>query len=354
MRRSDRRYIVIGAGAVGGSVAGRLAQAGHDVVLVARGNHLDALERSGLRLRVPEGELECELPVVAGPEQLGFLEPRDVLLLAVKSQDVEGALPGWAASRVVGGWTASELLPLVCLQDGVEAPRRALRHFRRVYASCVWLPAVHLEAGTVGAYGAPLSGVLRLGRYPHGTDQLAYDIAADFNAACFEVGVVSDVGRWQYAKLLTSLSDAVEAVSGSLDDPRARSLCARVLREGQAVLAAAGIDPVGEDEQSAARDGKVRVLALDGVPFPGRSSWQSLARRAGSIEVDYLNGEVALLGRQCSRPTPLNELLQQLGNRFARERLAAGSLSVDRLVRLADEAEEIECRRRRRGCEGGP
>src|SRR5919204_4089976 len=56
------RYIVIGAGAIGGTIGGRLAQAGHEVVLVARGRHLDALRASGLELATPEGTFTLDIP----------------------------------------------------------------------------------------------------------------------------------------------------------------------------------------------------------------------------------------------------------------------------------------------------
>ncbi|NUT26811.1 MAG: ketopantoate reductase family protein, partial [Streptomyces sp.] len=72
-------------------------------------------------------------------------------------------------------------------------------------------------------------------------------------------------------------------------------------------------------------------------PRGGGSSWQSLTRGTGTIEADYLNGEIALLGRLHGVPTPLNELLQHLANTFARERREAGSMPVGELVRLTDE-----------------
>jgi 2-dehydropantoate 2-reductase len=79
-------------------------------------------------------------------------------------------------------------------------------------------------------------------------------------------------------------------------------------------------------------------VEIDGTPRGGGSSWQSLNRGTGTIEADYLNGEIALLGRLHGVPTPLNDLLQRLANGFARERRAPGSLPFDELVRLADEA----------------
>ncbi|MDR6977869.1 2-dehydropantoate 2-reductase [Streptomyces sp. 3330] len=331
------RYIIIGAGAIGGTVGGRLAQAGHEVVLVARGAHRAALTEGGLRLRVPQGELTYRLPVVGGPDALGPLRADDVLFLAVKTQDTEAALQVWGPAPVEGGGTAAERLPLVCAQNGVESPRLALRRFRHVYGVCVWLPATHVEPGLVSAAGAPLTGILHLGRYPHGTDDTARGIAADLEQAYFEAPVVPDVSRWQYAKLLSNLGNALEAVSGPVADPEAEALYARVRAEGEAVLHAAGIVWAGTEEQQALRGGKVTLVPLDGAPRGGGSSWQSLSRGAGTIEADHLNGEIVLLGRLHGVPTPLNELLQRLANQFARDRRAPGTLPLPELIRLADD-----------------
>ncbi|NUU24463.1 MAG: ketopantoate reductase family protein, partial [Streptomycetaceae bacterium] len=79
---------------------------------------------------------------------------------------------------------------------------------------------------------------------------------------------------------------------------------------------------------------KVFLAPLHGAPRGGGSSWQSLNRGTGTIEADYLNGEIALLGRLHGVPTPLNDLLQRLANTFARERRAPGSMPVGELVRL--------------------
>jgi 2-dehydropantoate 2-reductase len=334
------RYVIIGAGAVGGSVGGRLAQSGHEVVLVARGAHLAALREHGLRLRVPEGRLTFRLPAVDGPEALGELRADDVLVLAVKTQDAEAALAAWGPAPVAGGGTAAERLPLLCAQNGVEGQRLALRRFRHVYGVCVWLPSTFVEPGVVCAAGTPLTGILHLGRLPHGTDDTAHRIAADLADAHFEAPVVPDVARWQYAKLLGNLANAVEAVSGPLDgDEAALALYHRVRAEGEAVLAAAGIEHASPEEQHRTRGDRITLVPLDGAPRGGGSSWQSLTRGTGTIEADHLNGEIVLLARLHGVPAPLNELLQRLANTFARERRAAGSLPVAELVRMADEAE---------------
>ncbi|MDX6355317.1 MAG: 2-dehydropantoate 2-reductase, partial [Streptomyces sp.] len=88
------RYIIIGAGAVGGTIGGRLYDSGHDVVLVARGAHAEALRTRGLRLELPDRNLELAIPVVAGPDELDP-RPDDVLLFAVKTQDTAAALAAW-------------------------------------------------------------------------------------------------------------------------------------------------------------------------------------------------------------------------------------------------------------------
>ncbi|KUL23986.1 ketopantoate reductase family protein [Streptomyces regalis] len=338
------RYIIIGAGAVGGVIGGRLAGSGHEVVLVARGAHFEALRDHGLRLRVPEGELTHRLPVVDGPAALGELRPDDVLVLAVKTQDSTAALQTWGPVPVAGGGTAAERLPLVCAQNGVESQRLALRLFRRVYGVCVWLPSTYVEPGVVSAAGSPLTGILHLGPVwqipacPHGTDETARLIAADLEKSHFEAPVVADVARWQYAKLLGNLANSLEAVTGPIDSEEAVALFRRVRAEGMAVLDAAGIAYASAEEQQAVRGDKVTLVPLDGARRGGGSSWQSLTRGTGTIEADYLNGEIVLLGRLHGVPTPLNELLQRLANTFARERRAAGSMPLGELVRLADEA----------------
>ncbi|WP_327672223.1 MULTISPECIES: 2-dehydropantoate 2-reductase N-terminal domain-containing protein [unclassified Streptomyces] len=334
------RYIIIGAGAVGGVIGGRLAQAGHgDVVLVARGRQYEALRDKGLRVETPDGSRTHQLPVVDGPEALGALRADDVLILAVKTQDSAAALAAWGPRPVEGGGTAAGRLPLVCAQNGVESERLALRTFQRVYGMCVWLPATFVEPGVVRAPGAPISGMLHLGRYPSGTDGTARAISADLEKGLLEAPVV-DVMRWKYAKLLANLANAIEAVSGVLTSDEALALFRRARAEGEAVLDAAGVAYASQDEEKAARADKIRFEPFDGAPRGGGSSWQSLQRGAGSIEADYLNGEIALLGRLHGVPTPVNDVLQELANEAAREGRSAGETSVADLVAAVDARRE--------------
>jgi 2-dehydropantoate 2-reductase len=331
------RYVIIGAGAVGGTIGARLAQSGNDVLLVARGAHLAALRSDGLRLVTAEGTATQTLPTVAGPAEAGDLRPDDVLILTVKSQGTIAALTDWAAAPVAGGGRAGDVLPVVCAQNGVENERVAQRLFRSVYGLCVWLPATHVEPGVVISHTAPLSGILSVGRYPDGVDAVVAQIGADLSRSAFDAPVVADVMRWKYGKLLKNLNNAVDAVLDK-QDAGAPELAAEISRsaqdEGEAVLAAAGIAYNTDEERRTLQGDRMVFQPIEGAARGGGSTWQSLARGTDSVEADYLNGEIALLGRLHGVPTPVNDLLQRLVAEFARERRGPGGLSPARLREL--------------------
>jgi 2-dehydropantoate 2-reductase len=141
--------------------------------------------------------------------------------------------------------------------------------------------------------------------------------------------------RWKYRKLLSNLGNAVEALCGAA--ARGSGLAQRARREGMACLQAAGISPIGDDEEDAARlEREVYPRTIGGVERRGGSSWQSLERRLGTIETDYLNGEIVRLGREHGVPTPVNALLQYLSQRVAIERRPPGSVNPDKILIALD------------------
>jgi 2-dehydropantoate 2-reductase len=317
------RFVVFGAGAIGGVIGARLRQSGRDVVLVARGAQLDAIRRAGLRIQDPDADTTLRIDAVAHPARADIGRD-DVVILAVKSQQTAAALEilRSAAPRDVA---------VACAQNGVANEPMALRLFPNVYGIAVLCPAAYLEPGVVQAYAAPTTGILDVGRYPEGGDQLAADLCLAFRAAGFDAEVRPDIVRWKYGKLLDNLGNAVEAICG----PAARRgrIGALAREEGVACLRAAGI---AYAERDRARSDAIRPRDVAGRPRPGGSTWQSLARGAGSVETDYLNGEVVLLGRRHGVATPVNELLQRLANELARGGRSPGSLSEqDFLARLA-------------------
>jgi 2-dehydropantoate 2-reductase len=142
--------------------------------------------------------------------------------------------------------------------------------------------------------------------------------------------------RWKYRKLVLNLGNAIEAVTG--ERGRAGPLAERLAAEGEAVLAAAGIDVASADEDTARRGDLLRMRPIDGRRRQGGSSWQSLARGLGTIESDYLNGEIVLLGRVHGVPTPANDLLQRLARRLAAEGRPPGALTADEVLAQLDAA----------------
>jgi 2-dehydropantoate 2-reductase len=311
----SRRFVVYGAGAIGGTIGGRLFQHGHDVVLLARGAHGEALRDRGLTLRTADDEVT--LPV---PTELGGVDPdRDVVILAMKTQDTAAALDELAAS-------APATTPIVCAQNGVENERLALRRFANVHGMCVMLPATHLEPGVVEVSSTPVAGILDIGRYPTGVDETTEAVAAALDGSGFSSQAVPDVMRRKYAKLLMNLGNALEAACGS--GARRSPLFARARAEAMACFAAAGIDCASEDEDRARRGDLLQMKPIGGKPRGGGSTWQSLARGTGRVEADHLNGEIVLLGRLHGIPTPVNERLRQLANELARSGAAPGSVDV--------------------------
>jgi 2-dehydropantoate 2-reductase len=316
------RFVVYGAGAVGGVIGGRLYEAGQDVTLIARGDHLRALQRDGLTLASPDATAHLAVPVVAGPGEANLGED-DVVVLAMKSQHTAAAVAELAL-------VAPPDVAVVCAQNGVENERVALRSFPNVYAMAVVMPATHLEPGVVEASSTPVTGVLDLGRYPSGVDQRAVDIAAALSHATFSAIARPDIMRWKYRKLIMNLGNAVEAVAGAAG--RGSALPGMLAAEAEAVLHAAGIDPVPAEVEAERRGDLVRLRPVDGRRREGGSSWQSLARGLGTVESDYLNGEIALLGRLHGVPTPANDLLQRLATGLAAAGRPPGSLTVDEVL----------------------
>jgi 2-dehydropantoate 2-reductase len=311
------RFVVYGAGAVGGVIGARLHQHGNEVVLIARGEHLRAIARSGLRIQSPQDDLTLRIPAVEHPSEVGLVDG-DVVILAVKSQDTGDAL---AALRTA----APDGIPVACAQNGVENERAALRLFEDVYGVHVMLPAAHLEPGIVQASSAPTTGMLDVGRYPTGTDETASRLSAAFNRSTFDSRSLADVMGWKYRKLIMNLGNAVEALIPP--GPELDEIADRAEQEGEACLRAAGIGFASREEDHARRGDLLQVGPIDGRDRGGGSSWQSLARRSGTIEADYLNGEIVMLGRLHGFPTPVNEALQRLASLWAAGQRPPGTMS---------------------------
>jgi 2-dehydropantoate 2-reductase len=193
-------------------------------------------------------------------------------------------------------------------------------------------PTSHIDPGVVIAQSAPVSGLLDLGCYPDGLDQRGEQISAALNASTFHSVARPDVMRWKYTKLLMNLANSVEAAV--TPDPKVKELVKLARAEGEACLTAAGIDFASSAEDKERRGDRMHVQPVNGEFRGGGSSWQSLARGTRSIEADYLNGEIALLGRVHGVPTPANALMQRVANEQARIGAPPQSVPVEQILAL--------------------
>lgn len=324
------RFVIYGAGAIGGTIGARLHLAGEEVVLIARGAHLDAIRERGLRFRTPGGEHLLRIPAAERPADVDW-RPGDVVLLCMKTQDTAAALADLERR-------AGPDIPVVCAQNGVENERLAARRFRRVYGMLVALPATHLEPGVVTASGAPLSGCLHAGRFPAGVDDTIRAVCRALDGAGFRSDAVPDVMALKYRKLLLNLGNGVDVLLGGSSWGAGGAVgrfLDRLRAEGEAAFRAAGISAVSPDEYRERVTAHYRSVPVAGEQRSGSSTLQSVLRGHTVTEVDYLNGEIVMLGMLHGVPTPANRIVRELAARVAAEGRGPGHLTIDELERLA-------------------
>ncbi|GAA1594907.1 rhodanese-like domain-containing protein [Actinoplanes couchii] len=319
------RYVVIGGGAVGATLAAELHRAGIDTVLVARGAQLDTLKTEGLLYVRPDGEHRVRPPVAGGPAEIALTDG-DVLILATKTTDSAAAVADWAwrpVKRADGSTgVAATDLPLVTLQNGMETERIALRSFATVIGAVIWVPATFVTPGQVVNHGSPVPAILWLGRYPHGRHPVAAAVAADLHRAGFIAHQVDEITAHKAGKLLGNMINSLDALyrPSPLRDAAYRALRA----EAKAVYAAAGIVPIVPETTS------FQPVEIPGYERAGNSTRQSLARSAVP-ESDYLDGEIVLLARLHGVPAPLSEAIVSRVHRAVTESTPAASLTDDDL-----------------------
>ncbi len=294
------RIIIYGVGAIGGVIAARLALSGQQVIGIARGSQLEAIKTSGLRLRTQHSVETACFPALGDPAEIEF-HPNDAIVLAMKSQDTSPALDRLQAAGVTSQ-------AIFCFQNGVVNERMALRRFKNVYGVTVMMPAVYTSPGEVAAFGAPKYGLFDIGCFPSGADDRATTLAEMLNDAGFAAAVKGAVMASKYRKLLSNLGNIVDACFGSNKTQRNWREEARA--EGEAALRAAGV--VWEAVEDQRRKTLMQEVPVPGVDRIGSSSTQSLVRNSGSIETDYLNGEIVLMGRLHGVPVPINTAFCQM------------------------------------------
>ena len=294
----------------------------------------------GLTYVRPDGERRLELDVYGSPEELKLTD-NDILVLATKTQDAADALQVWAQQPVTLGdgniSTAGRVLPILTTQNGLETERVALRHFRRVIGGVLALGAHYVEPGVVVALGVPAVGLVWIGAYPDRSAPELEPLARNLRRANLETRVVDRLSAWKHAKLVGSVTFVLDA----LYEPSAlRDRAAALLKQEVIDTIAAGDGEIADlgaaMRGSGQRQGTSEML---GNRYGGTSTWQSLSR-AGSLETDYLNGEVVLQARLLGRTAPANRALTVRIHAAARAGIGPRSLGDDDLLQTLPQLAE--------------
>lgn len=295
------RVVVVGAGAVGGTLGGFLAEAGHDVTFVDRGAHLEALQTGGLDLETPEGRRSITAPAAA---DASALDPADLVILAVRSYDVAAAVPSLAP--LVGQDTA--ILPLA---GGVTAADAAVDRYgpEGVLGGVVYLNAAIVEPGHVRQDAGPRR--LILGELAGGRSSRVEELEAVFEAAGIDAVVAPDVRAVLWSAYLSAcafggLSALARADAGDLlTHPSTRGLLREAMEEVADVGRARGI-AIG---QSAVDDALATLERIEPRTRPAMLRDLDAGR---PLEVNEMNGQVDRWGRELGVPTPTNHVVARL------------------------------------------
>lgn len=317
------RLIIYGAGGIGCVMGGHLALTGQDVVLIGRPGHVNAINRDGLKFITPSGIHMLPVPAVTGPEQIEF-GPEDAVCLTMKGQNTEEAMKDLKA--------VVDDVPVFCFQNGVRNEETVSAYFPRVYGAMVRVGSVYLTDGEVIARRDP-PGWFIIGRYPKGKDEIAETVAEQLRTARFFVRTSDDVMPYKWGKLMGNLGNAVGAITSA----RWRDV-GHIMRAAQKeltdLLTEANIHWISQ-EQVGKEWSEISEPLLGRVEHEAQSStWQSLAREQGTVETDFMNGEVVRLAESLGKKAPVNEILLRIAKEMAANREHPGKYTAEELTSM--------------------
>jgi len=300
------KVAVMGAGAVGCYFGGMLARAGHDVVLIGRPQHVEAIEREGLRLQAQQFDEQIGHPHLTASTDPAAVAGAQLVLFCVKSTDTE------SAGASIKPHLAADALVLT-LQNGVDnADRlRGVLGDEKVAATVVYVATEMAGPGHVLHRGRGELVIEPSASSASSASSLSSEaIAKMFVDAHVPVEISANVRGSLWAKLI--LNCAYNAISAIAQLPYGR------LVKGEGVMDSIG-DVVAECIAVAQADGVTLPPDIDGAlrriieSMPGQysSTAQDVARGRRS-EIDHLNGFVAQRGKALGVPTPANRMLHTL------------------------------------------
>lgn len=292
------RIAIMGAGAVGGYYGGRLAQAGHDVALITRGEHLRAIRASGLALKGPAGD--AVISGVQATDDAAQVAPVDIVLFCVKLYDTEDAARAIAPLLAKGG-------VCITLQNGVDGYQRigAIVGHDRVLGGLAFVSAL-IEAPGVIRYKSKAPAI-KFGE----TDGRISERATRFRDSCVAAGigaeVVADIRAALWHKFVglavnASLTSLVRQPAGvCYHDPDLLALARAGFGEGAAIARAMGVT---------LPDDIVEWQVRNHQSFPAdmfASMYHDVAR-GRRLELESLSGLIVRKGRELGVPTPFHAM----------------------------------------------
>lgn len=291
------RFAIYGTGGVGGYFGGRLAEAGEDVTFMARGEHLAALRRDGLRVRSIAGDFH--LPTVAATDDPAEVGVVDVVLVAVKAWQVTDAIE--AMRPLVGDQTL--VLPL---ENGVEAARQIAEAFGAEHAlgGLCGILAWRGEPGEIVHAG--VDPFVRFGELDNRPSKRTQRLKAAFDGARgVEAEIPDDIHVAIWSKFLficamSGIGAITRAPIGvTRSQPATRELIERILDEIARVGRARGVALPDDAVERALR-------FIDRLPDSGTASMQRDIMDGKPSELESQNGAVLRLGREAGVETPVN------------------------------------------------
>ncbi|MGD8413489.1 MAG: 2-dehydropantoate 2-reductase, partial [Candidatus Latescibacterota bacterium] len=319
-------FVVLGAGAVGSVLGGFLALQKHDVLLVCRDHHADAIAgNGGLRLRSATGDYFAQLRANSRLDRADLADDTCVFITA-KSYDTDECLDQLSS-------VAPAKLPVVCFQNGVSNEEKAAERFENVYGGVCRMTCSMIQGGQASfrRFGRVL-----VGRFPKGSDTLAKNLVKFFSDAGCHACASRNITADKWLKLAVNTQSTFHAIV----DPRDHEanefydLKVSVLEEAKKVLKAHKVKPRSCDGKDMTIDEIIadlrRPRALrhsSGIKVPN-STWQNLYLKRDEIENEYFHGPVIELGRKYNIPVPYNEVALELVAACHRNQTGPGSLRL--------------------------
>ncbi len=293
------KIAVFGTGGVGGYFGARLAAAGEDVHFIARGAHLQAMRTGGLRVKSLNGDVHMK--TVRATDDPAAIGPADVVLVAVKLYDTGSAARD--CKPLVGPKTM-----VVSFQNGVAAADAFAAAVGRAHVagglayilSVIEAPGVIAHTGTLAKL---VFGELDGGRTPRMEALLAACRRAAIDAAITD-DITADIwSKFAFLAALSGMTALVRLPIGPIRaDGETRAMLRRAMEEVVAVAQAKGID-LKEDLVDR------HMETVDGLPGEFASSMLHDLSRGKRLELPWLSGAVAGLGRDLGVPTPTHDVI---------------------------------------------